>query len=102
MARSAKPTVMLTVKPETLEAVRAAASAAGIPTATLITQMLDEMVPMLHSMALAATATKEKRVEAFDHIAESLAAVNVSAAQLQLGIAKARRKASNSKPRRKA
>jgi len=97
-----KHPVMLSVKTETLSAVRAAASAAGIPTATLIVQMLDEMVPMLHSMAVAAQATKEKRLEAFDHLAESMASVNVAGAQLQLGIAKARRKAAKPKPRRKA
>lgn len=102
MARSTKPTVMLTVNPDTLEAVRAAATAAGLPAATLITQMLDEMVPMLNGMAAAAKATKEKRIEAFDHLAETMASVNVAGAQLQLGIASARRKASKHKPRRKA
>lgn len=95
-----KHPVMLSVKSDTLNAVRAAAAAAGIPTATLITQMLDEMVPMLNGMAAASTALKEKRVEAFDHISESLAVANVAGAQLQLGIAKARRKASK-KARRK-
>ena len=85
--------VMLTVKPKTLAAVRSVAEASNIPAASLIAQMLDEMVPMLNSMAAAAKATKEKRVEAFDHLAESLAVAQVSAAETQLGLSRARRRA---------
>ena len=77
--------VMLTVKPATLAAVRSVAEASNIPAASLIAQMLDEMVPMLNSMAAAAKATKEKRVEAFDNLAESLGVAQVSAAKNNLG-----------------
>jgi len=55
--------------------------------------MLDEMVPMLNSMAAAATASKEKRVEAFDHLAEALGGAQVSAAQTQVELSRTRRAA---------
>ena len=85
--------VMLTVKPETLAALRGVAEPSNVPVASLIAQMLDEMVPMLKSMAAAATATKEKRVEAFDHLAEALGEAQVAAGQTQLHLSRSRRKA---------
>ena len=88
--------VMLTVKPETLAAVRSVAEASNIPAASLIAQMLDEMVPMLKSMAAAATASKDRRIEAFDHLAESLGVAQVSAAQTQLDLSRARRESAAS------
>lgn len=83
--------MVLTLKPDTYAAILRAAKAANVFGSGLVASMLDDMVPMLNSLAEATQAAKEKRVEAFDHLAESLGVAQVAAAQTQLEFNRTRR-----------
>lgn len=87
------PRILLTVKPDTMEMLRRAAEPMGKPVATLVSEILDEARPVIEGMARAVEFAKGQRVEAFDHLAETLAETQVKAAQLQLAIGKSRRRA---------
>lgn len=89
---SKNPRMMLTVKPATLAMVQRVAKPLGVPAATFVSQLLDEMSPLMEGMAQALIAAKEKRLEAFDHLSETLGAMQVQAGQLQLDMSRTRRR----------
>ena len=93
--------MVLTLNPDTMSAVVSCAKAEKVFPSHLVSSMLDDMVPMLNSLADATVAAKEKRIEAFDHLAESLGIAQVAAAQTGLELSRSRRKASTHKPGRK-
>ncbi len=60
---STNPRMVLTLKPDTYAAILRAARAANVFGSGLVSSMLDDMVPMLNSLADATQAAKEKRVQ---------------------------------------
>ena len=84
--------MMLTLKPKTLENIRACAKPMGIPASTFVAQLLDEMGPYLQGMATAATAGKEQRIEALEKLSDEMSVLQSGAAQVQLGLNRAQRR----------
>jgi predicted DNA-binding protein len=93
---SKKPRLALTLPPETRDAIRDLAEATGKPEATVVAELLGEMVPQLHDLAkltrAAKTGSKRAAQAALRDLMGNAMAEIMTEAQPELFGAKGKRK----------
>ncbi len=87
---SEKPRLMLTLTPEVKASLEAFTAATGKPSATFISEILEQAVPLIEQLTEAALAAKGQRAEALDMLLRPLAQTQIEAGQLALKLHDAR------------